>query len=249
MFGRKGLSGGAAAAGAPQHRPAPAEPVRREHDRGERIFSAELFEGKRGEFLRQMGYAPDDPINVPAAQQPVAAQLAEGQADLRRVLAALNSAGDVAMAALHLLPPSLWHGRYGNFLLKRLDLSPHRPWNTIFLPLDEAGASRFGLPILPSIDDSVLSEKYGIIEIIADIFDGRPSPEADALNMLFASIRENCPFLFPPDPADYSGKVREGRANVRAFAFLHASTERIAGDAILRSQKTFLECPEIQLTN
>jgi hypothetical protein len=246
MFGRKGLSG----AGARPAPLAPVEPVRREHSPGERIFSAELFEGKRGEFLRQMGYAPDDPINRPASQEPVAARLAEGQAELRRALAALNSVGGIAIGALHLLPPALWHGRYGSFLLKRLDLSPYRPWNTIFLPMDEAGATRLGLPVVPRVDDSTVSEGLcGIIEIIGDIFEGRPSPEAEACKIVFDSIRSNFPVLFPADPADFSGNVREGRANVRAFAILHASTERIAKEAILKSQQTFLDCPETQLTS
>ncbi len=238
MFGRKGLS---------SHKPAMfEEPKRKGFGRDDTIFDPSLWEGERGKFLRQMGYAPDDPKNRLDLQEPVSAQLAGEDAALSRVLLALNGASPNPIGAFTLLREELWHGRLGSFLLKRLDLSPFRPWNVIFLPLDAVGAAALNLPI-GSYDDDDIADIEPMIEMIAELYSGKTSPEAEALAIVLDSAAANAPYLFPPEILDLSPEVRDARRRVRSYAFLRAATSRFGKDVIIRSQQTFLEKPEEQL--
>lgn len=172
--------------------------------------------------------------------------MAKDEAILSRCLTGLNGAVPYPIGAFPLLREELWHGRLGGFLLRRLDLSPFRPWNVIFLPLDSAGKSALGLPIgIPS--HSALNELETIVEMICELYAGRQSPEANALAAMCDAAAANFPFLFPPEILDYSVAVRDARRRVRAFAFLHASTNRFDKDVVIKSQRTFLAKPSEQL--
>jgi hypothetical protein len=221
--------------------------VRRDLGGGERLIDREIWNGATGELLRGAGLAPDDPINSLAKQEPVSATLAEGLADLRRAVAAVNGVVPYPIGALHLLPPVLWHGRFGPFLLKRLDMSPYRPWNTIFLPLDAHGVTALELPICPTdgLDDATELETQ--IEMVADLYAGRAFPEAEKISLLLDTICGNFPQLFPVDTRDFSDTVRRARMQMRALAFSRGAT-LVGKDAILNSQATFLSQPEVQLT-
>lgn len=243
MFGRK-LFG--------SKKPTIEEPKRPESPPQGQIFNKELFEGERGEFLRKHGYSPDDPRNQAVNVQPVSVLLAEDQAGLRRATQAVNSASDYPIVPVHLLPPRLWSAGAGPWLMQHLDLSPYRPWNTIFLPGDERGEAALGLPIAPPEDDS--PEKFdsarAILSCIHDQYAGKPSADVEATVMLLRDVRSNLPALFPPDTADFSERVREARAHVRVFAFLHATNGgRLSKDTILKSHGTFLGAPAEQLIN
>jgi len=239
------------AAQAPSSPPPPVDPAQRRRRSEETVFSPGLWQGEAGGFLREHGFAPDDPRNVIASQEPVAEQLADGLADVRRVTNILSATASYPLGALHLLPPGLWRTRFGSFLLHTLDLSPYRPWNTILLPIDERGRQALGLPLLPkSLDEDVPENLEIMIEVVADIFRGKSGPEGEAATIMFKGVRSNFPFLFPLDTADLSGNVREARANVRALAFSHAVTSGLVEkETIIKSHKTFLGHPEIQLTN
>lgn len=215
------------------------------------IFNQELFEGETGEFLRKFGYAPDDPRNQAVNVQPVSVLLAEDQAGMRRATEAVNSIGDFPIVPVHLLPPSLWEGRAAAWLRQQLDLSPYRPWNTIFLPGNELGAAKLGLPVAPPPEDDPKQSETAraILSCIADQYDGKSAPDVEATVMLLRDVRSNYPSLFPPDTADFSDRVREARAQVRVYAFLHATNSgRISKEAIIKSQQTFLGEPAQQLT-
>ena len=94
--------------------------------------------------------------------------MAKDEAILSRCLTGLNGAVPYPIGAFPLLREELWHGRLGGFLLRRLDLSPFRPWNVIFLPLDSGGKSALGLPIgTPS--HSALNELETIVEMICEL--------------------------------------------------------------------------------
>lgn len=201
-----------------------------------------------GAALREAGIAPDSPINILGVHTPVTEILANELAELNRVVAEVNGQLPYELAPLHLLPPKLWLTRLGGVLLKRLELSPYRPWNTIFFPVDALGSEALGLPVIPAgVSPEPKRDVLVIMESIIDMFAGRPSPEADGLSFMFAAIRENNPYLFPPDRADFSPEVRTARGNVRAFAFAHASTTIVSADTIVKCQKTVLAKPEIQL--
>ena len=54
---------------------------------------------------------------------------------------------------------------------------------------------------------------------------------------MLAGVRSNTPQLFPPDVADFTDRVRDARANVRALAFVTAVTSgAIKREVILKSQ-------------
>jgi hypothetical protein len=160
----------------------------------------------------------------------------------------LTAIASCPIGPLHLLPPELWEGRFGPALLMQLDLSPYRPWNTIFLPLDSEGAFSLGLPVRPERFMPDHADVEAKLETILDVFAGRDHPEAPALELRLATIRENFAHLFPADRTDLTPDVLRARANVRALAFTHATDSRLV-DAkdIVSSYETFLVDPETQL--
>jgi hypothetical protein len=238
MFGRKGLFG--------KKQATAREPARNPPGPDNSIFDPSLWEGERGDFLRQAGFAPDDPKNRLGLQEPVSEQLARDDAALWKALTALNDATRYPIGAFTLLREEVWQGRLGGFLLKRLDLSPFRPWNVLFLPMDAAGAAALNLPI-GTYDDDDIAESEVAIEMIAELFSGKPSPEANALAIVCDAVADNVPYLFPREILDYSPNVRDARRRVRSFAFQRAIINRFDKDVIIRSQQTFLGKPEEQL--
>jgi hypothetical protein len=214
------------------------------------IFNEELFEGEIGEFLRKFGYAPDDPRNQAVNVQPVSVLLAEDQAQMRRATEAVNSVSDFPIVPVQLLPASLWASEFGPWLRQHLDLSPYRPWNTIFLPGDERGAASLGLPVAPPAEDDAKQYEMAcaLLSCVHDHYAGKSAPDADAAVMMLGHVRGNFPELFPPDTADFSDRVRQARAHVRVYAFLHATNSgRLSKEAIDKSQGTFLGAPGEQL--
>lgn len=214
------------------------------------IFNKELFEGEMGEFLRKHGYSPEDPRNQAPNVQPVSVLLAEDQAGMRRATEALNGASDFPIVPVHLMPDKLWRTDFGPWLRQHLDLSPYRPWNTIFLPGDEVGAAAMGLPVAPPEEDDPLQydTARAILSCIHDQYAGKSAPDVEATVMLLRDVRSNFSALFPPDTADFSDRVREARAQVRVYAFLHATnSKRISKETIVKSQGIFLGEPAVQL--
>jgi hypothetical protein len=240
MFGRKTFG----------KKPSIEEPKRPATPPQGQIFDKELFEGETGEFLRSAGYFPDDPRNQAPNVQPVSVLLAEDQAGLRRATEAVNSVSDFPLVPVHLMPDKLWRGDFGPWLRQHLDLSPYRPWNTIFLPGDEVGSAAMGLPVAPPEDDDPLQydTARALLSCIHDQYAGKGAPDVEASMILLRGVRSNLPALFPPDTADLSDRVREARANVRVYAFLHAvNGKRIAKETIIKSQGIFLGEPAVQL--
>ena len=240
MFGRKVFG----------KKPTIEEPKRPATPPQGQIFDKELFEGETGEFLRSAGYFPDDPRNQAPNVQPVSVLLAEDQAGLRRATDALNGASDFPLVPVHLMPDRLWRTDFGPWLRQHLDLSPYRPWNTIFLPGDERGAAAMGLPVAPPEDEDPLQydTARALLSCIHDQYAGKSAPDVEASMILLRGVRSNLPALFPPDTADFSERVREARANVRVYAFLHAvNGKRIAKETIIKSQDIFLGEPAVQL--
>jgi hypothetical protein len=214
------------------------------------IFDASLFQGEMGDFLREHGFAPDDPRNQARNVQPLSVLLAEDQAAMRRAVEAVNGAAGYPLVPVHLLPVSLWHGSFGPWMRQVLDLSPYRPWNTTFLPGDGKGALALGLPIAdPQWDDGAhLDMARALLSCIHDELAGRPAPEVEAMMITLRGVRANFPAALPPEKSDMSPGVAEARANVRAAAFLYATVSgKVPRDALLKSYDTFLGQPEDQL--
>ena len=83
MFGRQGVFG--------KKKPVIEEPRRKGFGSDCTVFDPNLWEGKRGEFLRSAGFAPDDPKNRLELQEPVSAQLAQDNAALSKALTAAGA--------------------------------------------------------------------------------------------------------------------------------------------------------------
>ena len=240
MFGRKVFG----------KKPSIEEPKRPATPPQGQIFNKELFEGEMGEFLREHGYSPDDPRNQAPNVQPVSVLLAEDQAGLRKATDAVNSVSEFPIVPVHLMPDRLWRGDFAPWLRQHLDLSPYRPWNTIFLPGDEVGSAALGLPVAPPEDEDKLyyDTARAILSCIHDQYAGKDAPDIEATAKLLRDVRSNFAVLFPPHTADFSDRVREARAQVRVYAFLHATnSKRISKETIVKSQATFLGEPKVQL--
>lgn len=241
MFGRK-LFG--------NKKPAIEEPKRPATPPRGQIFNAELFEGERGEFLRKLGYAPDDPRNQAPNVQPLSVLLAEDESKLRFSTEAVNKVSDFPIVPVHLLPVRLWHMGAGPWLRQHLDLSPHRPWNVIFLPGDEKGAAALGLPVAPTGKDEPehFDQARAIISCVQDFYAGKSAPDVEAMLITLRSVCTNAPAAIPPEKADFSDRVREARTHIRAAAYLYAIvSNKVSAEAILKSHATFLGQPEDQL--
>ena len=107
-----------------------------------------------------------------------------------------------------------------------------------------------GLPVAPPEDEDQLQydTARAILSCIHDQYIGKDAADVEATAMLLRDVRSNFSVLFPPDTADMSDRVREARAQVRVYAFLHATnSKRISKEMIVKSQATFLGDPKVQL--
>ena len=131
--------------------------------------------------------------------------LAEDQAGMRRATDAVNSVADFPIVPVHLMPASLWFGDFGPWLRQHLDLSPYRPWNTIFLPGDERGAASLGLPVAPpEVDDAQqIDTARALLSCIHDHY-AEVRARHRRSDRPAARIRENQPALFPARHRDFS---------------------------------------------
>jgi hypothetical protein len=241
MFGRKGLG---QATPATQHAPSPPQ---RGHGEG---FNHEPAQGERRTMPPQPRAVPEELANGSAQKDAMVRRLVEGLREVRSTTDQLTAVAACSIGPLHLLPPELWEGRLGPVLLLELDLSPYRPWNTIYLPSDAEGAFALGLAVLPQRFQHDFADVEAMIDMILDLFAGRDNPEAQALAARLASIRQNFPALFPTDRADLPAEARQARANIRSLAFVHATDSRlIDAEAIISSHETFLVDPGTQLTS
>ncbi|GLR46323.1 hypothetical protein [Sphingomonas astaxanthinifaciens] len=242
MFGRRTFGRKATAA--------PAEPMRPATPPAGKIFDDEIFEGERGDFLRSAGYFPADPINDAANAQPLAVLLGDDAAHLRQVTAAAKAVIAAPLAPYQLIPVEVWRGPHGAWLRQRLGLSPYRPWNTLYLAEGPAAVAEFGLPLAERQRDA--QEVAFGMEMVAAVHDhlaGAQDGATQAMITLFKALRENLAPLLPPERADMSPPVREGRDLVRAAAIGMAVNFHFPSiEQIQRSHALTLAQPEVQLT-
>jgi hypothetical protein len=238
MFGRKGLGNAQQTF---------EEPRRRGFGPNDRVFDSSVWEGEAGAFLRSAGLSPDDPINRLDLQEPVSAQMAEERANLAKVLEAGNAVSPHPLGAFLLLPTQLWFGRFGSFLLKRLDLSPYRPWNVIFVPVGLGDIKALDVPVgIYNHENADFLRTEVMIEMIAELYEGKTSAEAESIAIMLDGCANKFPSLFPPDNQDFSQIVRDARRRVRAFAVFNSDC-RFDRESIIASREAYLGSPEVQL--
>lgn len=123
----------------PQAAPQPAIAVD-PHGR-KRVFPTEVWEGKTGAMLRELGFDPNDENNFVPNRASQDARLAEGRAALEARSARANAEAvkrfpRAVLRPFSLLPDPCWNGDTGAFLMLQLDLYPYDEWNIAFLPAD-----------------------------------------------------------------------------------------------------------------
>jgi hypothetical protein len=148
------------------------------HPSHPQVFPDELWEGEIGEILRATGFSPDDPSNFAPTPDSIDARVARDKlaheaklADVNRDVAARTDGGEVQ--AFFLIPEPCWNGEMGDFLLRRLQMSPYEDWNVAFLPADARTASMLGLPRHPLGEALLFAEDAeGIIRSALAKMDG-----------------------------------------------------------------------------
>jgi hypothetical protein len=209
------------------------------------LFPTEVFKGEVGTFLRSAGFAPDDPQNFAGQRGSTKFQLEEDYIQLQQIVASVNRTTATPVAPLHLLPPPLWETRYGPFLIEALDMSPYRPWNTIFFPVSRSGGMLKDLPLRDSMHETALSQELeATMGMVVDVYRGVDDGPANAFRHLFASIRQNHPDLFPPEQRDMTPRIVQARADLRTLAVFKGGAD-IA--TIRKCHAAFLGKPEVQL--
>ena len=130
------------------------------HPSQPQIFPDEMWQGPVGDMLRAAGFRPDDESNFAPTPQSIEAKVARDKqaheaklAEINRDVAGRSNGG--AMQAFFLIPEPCWNGEMGDFLLRRLQMSPYEDWNVAFLPTDSQTAALLGLPRHP-LDEALL---------------------------------------------------------------------------------------------
>lgn len=122
-----------------------------------RIIPASLWEGKQGDFLREIGASPDDEHNFVPDAHDVNQRIDRDKAAFEKKLEEMNRSvaerfPGATMRGFSLIPDPCWNGRTGKFLMLRLELFPYEDWNVVFLPTDEKTAEALNLPAHPGGD-------------------------------------------------------------------------------------------------
>lgn len=120
-----------------------------------KVFPDEVWEGKTGDMLRQLGMSPDDASSLVPDSNSINARLDRDRAtheakleEMNRGVASRVPGGQ--MRAFSLLPDLCWNGEMGHLLMMRLDLFPYDDWNMIFLPADAKTAAALDMPLHPN---------------------------------------------------------------------------------------------------
>lgn len=122
-----------------------------------RVLPAEVWEGKTGAFLRDLGFDPNDESNFVPNAASINARLEEQraafEAKLARVRQQISSKIKGAeIKPFSLIPDPCWNGEMGHLMTMRLGLFPYEDWNIAFLPADERTALIMNAPPHPHRD-------------------------------------------------------------------------------------------------
>lgn len=229
--------------------PVEADARRRDVPAGSRAFDGRLFHGPAGALLRKHGFHPDEPHNIVALQEPVAAQLAAGSATMRTIVAGFAEQLGWKLEVVYLLPVELWRGALGPELVQRLGMLPHRPWNALILPGDSLTADQIGVPEgVPKHGPEAAAKAASLAEMILEQWQGRTSPEAEAMAAIYDNLAGEHPRLFPADTADMRPETALARRRLRIAAGMMGLTDLALTPAtIASSHETFLQDPARQL--
>lgn len=154
-------------AAAPQMAPADTDGI-------SRIFSKELFEGERGQFLRRMGFSPDALGNIAQTADTFATMEARCRDRLEAFVekAGVALGNGLSVTPLFLVPETVWQSQYRNFLCATCRLYPADPSNVFFLAGTLQTAKTLGLPLRAGMSPEEAHDfAIQIIGVLGEMFE------------------------------------------------------------------------------
>lgn len=135
------------------HQPLPPHPGP-DHDGVKRVIPKEIWRGEHGKMLRDLGFSPDDEMNVMVDQSEAERRFEKRRNYQERLVAAINAMlpDNATVVPFASVPWSMWsdaHPATADFLIRTLDLYAVEPWNMLMLAADEHSQHLLGLPQHP----------------------------------------------------------------------------------------------------
>ena len=213
-----------------------------------RVFPEEIFEGEIGKLLKSAGIDPNSAGNILDAQSPPINLLESHKKEFNQQWAFINENLPYDVAPVNFLPEEVWHeSEVGWFMISQLNLYPHRPWNTIFLPVDSAGAQQTGLPEYFAIQHQPdLKYLIGLVLEIKRSFGDHSDNLTEVATLIADDWAKKFPWLFPDDHPSYNLQQKRARKRIRSLATF-CCEKTIGIQTIIKCQKLCLAQPEIQL--
>ncbi len=116
-----------------------------------RVIPKEIWEGRNGDFLRELGFSPDDDHNIIKTAADYQRIFDAKHEEQKAFVAKYNSNAreNAAVVPFSMMPWTMWQTPYAEFLMSTLELYPTEPWNMLLLPEDDQGGLALGLPKHP----------------------------------------------------------------------------------------------------
>lgn len=140
----------------PSSTPQPPAPPPPSDPHGRRkVFPDEVWQGKSGAFLRELGFDPNDEGNLVPNSSSLNARLEQGRAAMEARQAQIQHNAEARLPGAQirpffLMPDPCWNGPSGTFMMTNLELFPYDDWNVMFLAGDERTAKALDLAPHPN---------------------------------------------------------------------------------------------------
>lgn len=120
-----------------------------------KVIPDEVWDGQSGAMLRELGFNPNDEINLAPNGASIHARLEQGKRTLdeRTALAQANAQALLPSGQVRpffLIPDPCWNSDAGTFLMTALDLYPYDDWNVVFLAADQRTAVVMDIALHPN---------------------------------------------------------------------------------------------------
>lgn len=135
-------------------------PTRPDPDDEARLLPKAIWDGPKGDMLRELGFFPDGQSNM--LLTPERARIMEDEATERMngIVAKVEAhVTGLAVRPWAIIPWVVWQGLNAEFLMKA-DYYPSSPWNNLLLPIDARSSDYLELPLhpqaaLPGLDENL----------------------------------------------------------------------------------------------
>lgn len=123
-----------------------------------RVIPLAVWNGPYGAKLRQLGFSPDDAINMALTPERANAKSEEVTRNMKALVAKVNAhIPSVSVVPWAMMPWAVWNGLNAEFLMKG-DFFPSSPWNNMLLAADAKSSAFLGLPEHPRVAMPAINE-------------------------------------------------------------------------------------------